>query len=324
MKIIKAISLEKCGINTPLRVAHTCTFKCNLRCNYCGWWKREYKEMTTPEIKSIMKEFSEMGTVAWSFGGGEPLIMKDIGKLINYSKDLGFISNLTTNGFLVKKNIRTLKNLDLLTISLDGPKWVHDKIRGKGAFDKVIEAIKLCKRNNINVSALPVLSNLNLANNCKGLKEVLELLEKLDCKFLTQPLYTDNHNTQILNKEKITLNPEEYNKALNLVEEFGKRTKLSLLSPSEIKWFRNFNKKESCWKCYAGKLFCVLLPDGQLIPCNILETKTQNGLELGFKTAFKKLYKSGKTCKCGLACATKYNMLFSLKFDAIFNQIRHI
>jgi MoaA/NifB/PqqE/SkfB family radical SAM enzyme len=280
--------------------------------------------MTTAEVKTMMKEFSDLGTVAWSFGGGEPLIRKDIDKLINYSKDLGFISNLVTNGFFVKKHIKTLKNLNLLTISLDGPKRVHDKTRGGGAFEKAVEAIKIAKENNINVSALPVLLNANLENDCQGLKEVLALFEKLDCKFLTQPLYTDVHNTQILDKEKITLNQEGYQRALDLVEEFGERTKLSLLSHSEIEWFRNFGKKDSSWKCYAGKLFCVIMPDGQLLPCNVLETKNQDGIKLGFKTAFKRLYKPERACKCGLACATKYNMLFSLKPDAILNQVIHI
>lgn len=324
LKIAKGVLLERLGINTPLRVIHTCTFRCNLRCGYCGWWKKEYNEMTTSEIKTMMKEFSDLGTVAWSFGGGEPLIMKDIDELINYSKDLGFISNLGTNGFFVKQHIKALKNLNLLVVSLDGPKRIHDKIRGKGAFEKAVEAIKIAKRNNINVAALPVLLDANLENDCQGLKEVLALCEKLDCKFLTQPLYTDVYNTRILNKEKITLNQERYKKALDLVEEFGKRTKLSLLSHSEIEWFRKFDKKESSWKCYAGKLFCMVLPDGQLQPCNILETKNQNGVELGFKTAFKNLYKPERTCKCGLTCATKYNMLFSLKLDAILNQIVHI
>lgn len=317
----KGILLERLNITTPLHVAHSVTFKCNLRCNYCGWWDRKYYEMTTKEVKRAMKELAQLGAVSWGFSGGEPLIRKDINELIDYGNKLGFITNLTTNGLLVKNHINSLKKLDLMTVSIDGPEKVHDAIRGKGSFEKAIEAIKLAKNNNINISASVVLSNVNLENDCRGLKELLSIFKQLKCKFLVQPLYSDEHNKDVLTEKKIKLREREFNMALNLIKRFSKKNKLVLMSNSEIEWMRSFYTKHKSWKCYAGKLFCVMMPDGKLHKCNIFENEWQDGLKLGFKKAFRKLNKAKKGCKCYLACYTKYNHLFSLKPDTILNQL---
>lgn len=76
----------------------------------------------------------------------EPLLRKDLFDFANYVKRKGLTFNLQTNGVLLPKKFREIVDIgvDILRVSLDGPKEVHDWIRGvKGTFDKVVEGLQL-------------------------------------------------------------------------------------------------------------------------------------------------------------------------------------
>jgi len=93
------------------------------------------------------------------FFGGEPLIAWDtVEQTLAYATERAMAKNkkvrfsLTTNGLLLtpdKLDVLDRYNVNL-TLSLDGPRVVHDKFRvdraGDGTFDKVIEAFKEVER----------------------------------------------------------------------------------------------------------------------------------------------------------------------------------
>jgi MoaA/NifB/PqqE/SkfB family radical SAM enzyme len=124
----------------------------------------------------------------------EPLIRKDIGDIIRYGKDLGFIVSIITNGLLVKRYIKDLKLVDALYISFDGSKKIHESLRGKGTYKKVVEAIKLAKENGINVYPETVLSKQNLENNFSSLKEAIKFARKIGVKLTITLPYKDPYN----------------------------------------------------------------------------------------------------------------------------------
>lgn len=152
---------------------------CNLRCRYCvysgkfvdsrkhstrlmsweiakrsidfffDWIVRNEKYRYNPYILSI------------GFYGGEPLLNFEVIKnSVFYSKSLvksgikelkGATLNfgITTNGLLLNDEIMEflINNDFFLTISLDGPPEIHNKNKGIGVFEKVMEKIeKICKR----------------------------------------------------------------------------------------------------------------------------------------------------------------------------------
>ena len=84
--------------------------------------------------------------------GGEPLLRKDITKLVtklsNLKPALQDLRQLTTNGFDFPRHARNLKDagLDRVTISLDTLKRENFiEITGVDALDKVIDAIEIAK-----------------------------------------------------------------------------------------------------------------------------------------------------------------------------------
>ena len=102
--------------------------QCNLRCIYCMPeegidFRSEDKLLTTKEIFRLIKTTSKMGVSKIRFTGGEPLLRKDLLKLVQFAKGMPGIESvhLTTNGLLLSKHIQELERAGLsgINISLD-------------------------------------------------------------------------------------------------------------------------------------------------------------------------------------------------------------
>ena len=134
------------GSKAPLVSTIIIQYACNLRCKHCsihssnaeipGKNKLSYREITD-ELKL---QFGNGARIAY-FEGGEPTMWtddgKDLGDLIRTAKDIGYSSvGYTTNG----TNI-IFTDSDVIAVSLDGPRGMHDEIRGEGVFDKLMDNI---------------------------------------------------------------------------------------------------------------------------------------------------------------------------------------
>ena len=132
------------------------TDRCNFRCFYClpnGEPPLARKEtiLTFEEIKYIADIFVSLGIEKIRLTGGEPMIRRDIEKLITNLallkpalKDLA----LTTNGLHISEKARDLKKagLDRITISLDSlDRSNFQDITGVDSLDVVLRAIDASK-----------------------------------------------------------------------------------------------------------------------------------------------------------------------------------
>lgn len=307
------ILLARMGKKSPLEVIHEITFACNLRCKYCGLAQNtKIKEMSTEEVKSAIKEFAEAGTMVWTFTGGEPLLRKDIGDVINYAKDCGVLFiNLDSNGILFKKRVKELKRVDEVFFSLDGQKEIHEKLRGKGTYEKVIEAIKLAKKENFNVTVETVICEENVKNNFFGLRFLFNLAEELEFRIMFHPIYSRIYGGN--SYQHLTL--EKNIQALKLIKEFKKKSNyIGRANATYDEWIRRFEGNKIKLKSYSGLLYCHLLPDGRVSSCFFKE-ETFDGLKLGFLNAFKNLSTPHK-CNC-ISFFTDRDFLYSLDFDTI-------
>lgn len=135
--------------HTYLRIS--LTDKCNLRCTYC--MPQEDMQfmpskwlMQAEEIEFLAKVFVEMGVDKIRLTGGEPLIRKDAGSIINALGKLPTALTLTTNAVMVDQFIGDLKNAGVksLNVSLDTLKEDQFKmITKRDHFNKTLENIKL-------------------------------------------------------------------------------------------------------------------------------------------------------------------------------------
>jgi len=321
--VLKGILLSRIGYRIPLRVMHFVTYRCNLSCKYCGIWSYKIREMTTEEAKEAIKEFADAGTFHWVFTGGEPLLRKDIGELIDYLKDSGIAVTLTTNGILLKKKIEEVKNVDYFVVSLDGPKEINDDVRGEGVFNKVIEGVKEAKKKGIEVVLNATLSRKNVENNFYGIRKLIDVAKELDARLNFSVIYKDLYNQRDrFHKERIDPvfpSKEELISALEFIKKEKKRNKdLILFSDPNIEQLKVLR----LWKkCYASILFVDLLPDGRVIPCLFKPHLGINGIEKGFINAFKSL-PIQKNCVCPSTCYNELNCTFSLYPNTIWENFR--
>lgn len=117
------------------------TSRCNLRCMHC--YNSNYFDSDKDiSVDSVIEFIETNGIEHVHLLGGEPLLSKEIWKLIDACPDITF--SINTNGTLLNKdNIRRIlerSSIDQITISLDGHnETTNAKIRGKGVFDTVIK-----------------------------------------------------------------------------------------------------------------------------------------------------------------------------------------
>lgn len=133
------------------------TQNCNLRCEYCSYSgkyntrshsnKRMDFSIAKKGIDYLVKHSMDNPKIILGFYGGEPLLefelIKDCVeyiKKIAKGKEVGF--SITTNGTLLTDKVIDflVENQFILTISMDGPKEIHDKSRlfvnsKKGSYD---------------------------------------------------------------------------------------------------------------------------------------------------------------------------------------------
>ncbi len=127
------------------------TDKCNLRCRYCmpeaGIASMPHEEMPTlEEIYRVVRIMESLGIKKLRFTGGEPLLRKDLVKLVRDVNSLAGIEEvaMTTNGILLKEQIGALKaaGLGCVNISLDTcDRETFEQITGYDRLAAVLEAI---------------------------------------------------------------------------------------------------------------------------------------------------------------------------------------
>jgi len=141
------------------------TNRCNLKCKMCDipQLKKE-KELTTAEITNFIKDLEELKPETIVFSGGEPFLREDIFILLEFAKEQGFRTCITSNGTLITKDIAVeLKKVktDIVNISIEGPEKVHDNLRGEGSFAKSIEALSYLKEQGIETTIATVVSKFS-------------------------------------------------------------------------------------------------------------------------------------------------------------------
>ena len=124
-------------------------FRCNLACAGCG--KIDYPDEILNQRLSYdecMAAIDECGAPAVSIAGGEPLLHRDMPRIVQ-----GFVARkkfviLCTNALLLAKKIDQYQPSPFFawSIHLDGDRAMHDaSVCQDGVYDKAVEAIRLAK-----------------------------------------------------------------------------------------------------------------------------------------------------------------------------------
>ncbi len=291
LRLLKRIFQTSFNIFAPYELNFAITYRCNAKCKTCNIWKTSCEELSLREIQILAKKNR---FIAWlRLTGGEPFLRSDYVEIVKAFKHVALLST-PTNALLpeiVEKNVRDVlhffKGRYVITVSLDGPKDIHDEIRGvESAWEKAIETYIRLKRFERN-RKFKVFFGYTISPFNVGLfKETIESV-KDEIPFITpddfhinifqiSEIYYHTH----LSDFNFDLNEFRRKASREIKEIMRIRRKKSAISLIENLYLKLSLKYLETGKvpirCNIYNLSCFLAPNGDVYPCTIFNEKLGN------------------------------------------------
>ncbi len=238
------------------------TDRCNLRCVYC-MPEQGIKSLSHEDILrfedtlKIVKAAALLGINKIRYTGGEPLVMKDIDKLIYETSKQPGINEIaiTTNGILLNDMAADLKKAGLkrVNISLDTlDREKYKSITRIGNLNKVMESIDKC----LSLGLKPVKINTVLMRgfNDTEFEDFLNLTREMQVEVRFIELMPIGEGIKLYDKSKISFmeilknHPEltqmenEKSSTAQMYKLEGAKGKIGFISPVSCKFCSDCNK----------------------------------------------------------------------------------
>lgn len=237
------------------------TNACPQDCEYCYNKGRMGDVMDTETILGVIRDLKRMGVFWIGITGGEPLLNRDITKIVESIGDDCASKLFTTGCGLTKDLAEDLKQSGLLYVTVSLDHWIeqeHDRARNyKGAFKIALRAIEMFRNvGDIHVSVSAVLSKELLKQ--EGVEEFLHFLERLgiheawlsEAKPSVQAYW--NRNLLITEKERLEL--------IALQDQYNKKGGMTVNYLSHFEDAQHFG-------CTAGHKMIYVDAFGEVSPC---------------------------------------------------------
>lgn len=176
------------GQNIPVFLIASITSSCNLHCTGCYSRANEacsdtkpVNQLTGDEWEDIFRQAKEIGISFIVLAGGEPMLREDV--LLKASKCPEILFPIFTNGTMLNEGYLKLfdDNRNLVPIlSIEGDEKVTDLRRGKGVYKKLLDSMKVMKKNNIIFGASLTFTKENLSNLLS--RQYIDQLHDFGCK----------------------------------------------------------------------------------------------------------------------------------------------
>jgi len=154
--------------------------QCNCRCAMCDIWRiREPKEITPADLEHQLASFREFGVRWVVFSGGEAQMNNQLFTLARMLRSEGVRVTLLTAGLLLESQAESIAaTIDDVTVSLDGPPAVHNRIRRvSGAFEQMAAGVRALRhfRPEIPVAARCTVQKANHRSLCATAQSAKEI-----------------------------------------------------------------------------------------------------------------------------------------------------
>ncbi len=299
-------------IANPVLCNYYLTYRCNAKCGFCDIWEKPSPYACYDNVYYNLKDLKRLGVKVIDFTGGEPLLHQELNTFLKLSKDLGFITTVTTNTLLYPKNAEKLKGLiDMLHFSLDSPyEEEHNQSRGVECFRHFVKSIEIAK-------SLQEKPDILFTVHSQNISQIQEVYEKFalpnDLILILNPIFSYNDIGSELSFEDIqNLKSWRYKKNVYINEAF-----LML----RMKGGNQINNPI----CRAASSTIVISPQNELLlPCYHLAVKRypiQNRLyELWKSTEIQEIVKmEGRLEECqGCTINCYMQPSFAVEMNAYF------
>jgi radical SAM protein with 4Fe4S-binding SPASM domain len=294
--------LHKERANLPFKLKLECSSICNLKCKMCPLSDGLKRKQGFLKFANFKKIFDEIDPVYLNLTGiGEPLLNKDLFKIVKYGKLNGAMIKFDTNAALLdEENIRKILDtkIDIVSISIDGvDKEGYESIRVGANFELMKENVKnLTKiRNELKSKTEIHMFFVLQKENIENLPEFILLAEELGVDYVAGSFVVtlgDNKNET----NKITRFDKSYQALVTKTREIIKKVKVEVGIDPLLQFITKTKEKEHYNQdkpCFMPWYSTFITWDGWVNPCDF---SCDNEIVFGnvFEESFKTIWNNKK------------------------------
>ncbi len=251
------------------------TSRCNLRCRHCYIGDDTPRELSSVQVRSVLKDFEEMQGLRVLLTGGEPLLHSRFDEINEMLPDLFLRKVLFTNGILLKKDMLNRLKVHEIQVSIDGMEAAHDALRGAGTCDIALGAVRRALDAGFEVSV----STMVHAGNLGDFDAMERLFKSLGVKDWTVDVPCAAG--RLKDNRELTVSPEEGGKYLG----YGYGGGMHATGPG--------------YAC--GLHLMAVLPDGTAAKCTFYGDRAVGTIGEGLRTCWQRIRPvklDSLDCKC--------------------------
>ena len=314
----------------PLHMDLFLTLRCNLACKMCNLRQPENAKLIAglarPEL-SVKEWMGVVRDIRKSFYfrpnlnllGGEPSVYKGYLDVAAFAKEQGFRCSYTTNGILLARDAADIVStgLDVVTVSIDGPQDIHDRIRGLGTYERTVQGIRVLneckKRQGRQVQVF--LACAVTGDNHTHLTDLIDIASDLDIHhvmFLHLQFPDSDIHSHGIDVERLI---EEIDRVRRKAHDSNISVALSPnLRRSRIAPYYLHSSNELGGSCVSPWLRMTVMPNGTILACQIHRLgNVRDGISLGavwngesFRNFRRRLARARVFPDCGRCCRRQY------------------
>ena len=308
--------------------------RCNMHCSFCCYAAMDARNSSNIMPSDWGHTFKRAKSLLHlTITGGEPFLRKDLTEIISEIINSSGVPRVSikSNGFYLKRIkeyipelIKRHKNTEFtLSISLDGPKDIHDKVREfKGAYDKVVETINTMEKYRKEKNFFLRLASVLTTETKDFLPGLLNQTEKWPIDFHEVILVRDIPDDEQLKLKEIYRELSE-NQQKKSSESWKKGFNGKIFDKLYKETIKRLEKNKNHSPCVAGSRFVEIFPDGVVRGCEIEKLwnissigkveKTKDIVDILNSKKAKDFSKIAKDCSCTFECANAISTVYDTK-----------
>jgi AdoMet-dependent heme synthase len=154
------------SLKAPLTINWAVNNDCNFACRHCYSREDSHEQLDLDLLFASLRKAAKAGVFSVNFGGGEPLLRRDLPEIAAFAGGLGLRVSMNSNGWLIDRQTAAVlreAGFAKVGISIDShlPE-VHDRFRGvAGSHERAVAALGHLTAVGIATSVSTVICRIN-------------------------------------------------------------------------------------------------------------------------------------------------------------------
>ena len=314
----------------PFILSHLLTARCNADCYTCLWKmpaNAKVEEMSTEEVCALYRDAAAAGFSALVLWGGEPLLRRDTGAVLQAARQAGLNTTLITNGWwLAERADEVIPWVNRLMVSVDGIGDRHDEIRRcSGLFDRLDHGLRTVRRKFPDVVVIinAVLSRLN----ADQLEQIAEYGKRLGDHVSFQAMdFTDyGYADRPIDLPKLRLLSEE---EAGIAREVAALRRRGYPVSDSNAYLARLRPDARRFRCHFKKVCLRVEPNGDVLDCTQKAAPLANVRQTSLRAlcrspSFREFQHQAESCnRCRDAAVVEVSHMWDGRVEAIWSAIR--